>query len=92
VTTDPEVKPKWGGYVVSAWLAGIVANLSTRAEYRDIALRDIGLARGAVALARVAADSPRERVVVSCQPDPCCRRARVHYRLYSAGTIPLSRR
>jgi hypothetical protein len=32
-------KPRWGGYVVGAWLAGIVANLWTKAEYRDIALR-----------------------------------------------------
>jgi hypothetical protein len=57
-------KPKWGGYVVSAWLAGIVANLWTKPEYRDIALRDIGLALGALALARMAADAPRERRVV----------------------------
>ena len=55
-------KPKWGGYVVSAWLAGIVANLWTQPEYRDIALRDVGLALGALALARMAADAPRERV------------------------------
>jgi hypothetical protein len=53
-------RPKWGGYVVGAWLAGIVANLWTKPEYRDIALRDIGLALGALALARIAADSPRE--------------------------------
>ena len=56
-------KPKWGGYVVSAWLAGIVANLWSKPEYRDIALRDIGLALGALALARMAADAPRERRV-----------------------------
>lgn len=54
-------RPKWGGYVVGAWLAGIVANLWTKPEYRDIALRDIGLALGALALARMAADAPRER-------------------------------
>jgi hypothetical protein len=54
-------KPKWGGYVVGAWLGGIVANLSTKPEYRDIALRDIGLALGAIALARMAADAPQER-------------------------------
>jgi hypothetical protein len=51
-------KPKWGGYVVGAWLLGIVANLWTKPEYRDIALRDIGLALGAMALARIAADQP----------------------------------
>lgn len=54
-------KPKWGGYVVGAWLAGIVANLWTKPEYRDIALRDVGLALGALALARMAADAPGER-------------------------------
>ncbi|MGQ0834684.1 MAG: hypothetical protein ACT4O5_07125 [Gammaproteobacteria bacterium] len=54
-------KPKWGGYVVSAWLLGIIANLWTKPEYRDIALRDFGLALGALALARMAADSPREQ-------------------------------
>jgi len=51
-------KPKWGGYLVGAWLVGIVANLWTKPEYRDIALRDIGLAVGALALARIAADRP----------------------------------
>jgi hypothetical protein len=51
-------KPKWGGYIVGAWLLGIVANLWTKPEYRDIALRDVGLALGAVALARIAADQP----------------------------------
>jgi uncharacterized membrane protein YphA (DoxX/SURF4 family) len=50
------VKPKWGGYVVSVWLAGIMANLWTKPNYRDIALRDLGLAIGAVALARLASD------------------------------------
>ena len=56
-------KPKWGGYVVGAWLAGIVGNLWTKPEYRDIALRDFGLALGALALARLAADAPREHRV-----------------------------
>lgn len=61
-------KPKWGGYVVGAWLAGIVVNLWTKPEYRDIALRDIGLALGALALARMAADAPREQGVVELPP------------------------
>ena len=54
-------KPKWGGYVVGAWLAGIVANLWTKPQYRDIALRDVGLALGALALSRIAADQPRSQ-------------------------------
>ena len=49
-------KPKWGAYVVSAWLGGIVANLWMKPQYRDIALRDVGLALGALALARLSAD------------------------------------
>jgi len=49
-------KPKWGAYVVSMWLAGIVANLWTKPEYRDIALRDFGLALSALALAKLAGD------------------------------------
>jgi hypothetical protein len=52
-------KPKWGGYVVSAWLGGIVANLWKQPQYRDIALRDIGLALSALALAKLAEDVRR---------------------------------
>src|SRR5688572_24049988 len=57
-------KPKWGGYVVGAWLTGIVANLLTKPQYRDIALRDVGLALGALALARMANDraAPRRQM------------------------------
>jgi hypothetical protein len=51
-------KPRWGAYVVSAWLGGIIANLWTKPQYRDIALRDLGLALGALALGRLAADAP----------------------------------
>ncbi len=55
-------KPKWGGYVVGAWLLAIVGNLSLKPEYRDIALRDVGLALGAFALARLAETvSPEDR-------------------------------
>ncbi|MGH9202121.1 MAG: hypothetical protein ACRD2A_12905 [Vicinamibacterales bacterium] len=54
-------KPKWGGYVVGAWLTGIIANLWTKPEYRDVALRDLGLALGALVLARMAADVPHQR-------------------------------
>jgi len=52
-------RPKWGAYVVTAWLGGIIANLWAKPQYRDIALRDLGLALGALALARLAADEPR---------------------------------
>ena len=46
--------PRIGGYVVAAWLAGIIVNLVTQNEYWDIALRDLGLLVGALALARLA--------------------------------------
>ena len=46
-------KPRYGGYVVAAWLAGIIVNLLAIPGYFDIALRDFGLALGALALARL---------------------------------------
>ena len=50
-------RPRFGGYLVAAWLAGIVVNLLTfdPPRFYDIALRDVGLAIGALALARLAA-------------------------------------
>jgi hypothetical protein len=47
------LKPKIFGYVVSAWLLGIVMNLLMTGQYFDIALRDFGLSLGALALARL---------------------------------------
>jgi hypothetical protein len=47
------VKPRIGAYVVSAWLLGIVINLLIIPGYFDIALRDFGLALGALALGRL---------------------------------------
>ena len=48
------VLPRIGGYVVAAWLAGIIVNLLLIGGYYDIALRDFGLLVGALALARLA--------------------------------------
>lgn len=48
------VKPRFGGYLVAAWLVGIILNLVLLGDYWDIALRDLGLAIGAFALARLA--------------------------------------
>jgi uncharacterized membrane protein YphA (DoxX/SURF4 family) len=50
------VAPWIGGFVVAAWLAGIVVNLLTNnpPEYYDIALRDFGLFLAALALGRLA--------------------------------------
>ena len=48
------VKPKFGAWVVSAWLCGIMINLLLVSGYYDVALRDLGLSFGALALARLA--------------------------------------
>jgi uncharacterized membrane protein YphA (DoxX/SURF4 family) len=48
-------KPRYGAYLVAAWLGGILVNLLTYPGYYDIALRDFGLMVGALALARLAA-------------------------------------
>lgn len=48
------LRPKIGGYVVAAWLAGIIVNLLLLGDYFDVALRDFGLFVAALALARLA--------------------------------------
>jgi hypothetical protein len=48
--------PAIGGLVVGAWLCGIIVNLLLIPGYYDIALRDLGLALGAFALARLASE------------------------------------
>jgi hypothetical protein len=48
------VRPKVGGYLVAAWLAGIIGNLLLLGDHYDIALRDLGLLLAALALARLA--------------------------------------
>jgi hypothetical protein len=49
------VAPRLGGWLVAAWLAGIIVNLLTYPGFFDIALRDFGLLVAAVALIRLAA-------------------------------------
>ena len=51
--------PRIGGYVVAAWLAGIIFNLLLIGNYYDVALRDFGLLVGALALARLATAAKR---------------------------------
>jgi hypothetical protein len=48
------VAPRIGGWIVAAWLAGIIVDLLTVPGFYDVALRDFGLLVGAVALARLA--------------------------------------
>ena len=48
--------PAVGGVIVGVWLCGIIVNLLSMQAYYDIALRDLGLALGAFALARLATE------------------------------------
>jgi hypothetical protein len=59
------VRPRFGGYLVAAWLAAIIVNLLLQADFYDVALRDFGLLIGALALARLATayDGRRPRTV-----------------------------
>jgi uncharacterized membrane protein YphA (DoxX/SURF4 family) len=48
------LKPRYGAYLVAAWLAGIVVNLFSYPGWYDIAVRDFGLMLAALTLARLA--------------------------------------
>jgi len=48
------LRPRFGGYLVAAWLAGIIVNLLLIPGYYDVALRDFGLLLAALTLARLA--------------------------------------
>ncbi len=52
------VAPRFGAWLVAAWLGGIIVDLLTVPGFYDIALRDLGLLVGAVALARLAVRYP----------------------------------
>ena len=52
------VLPRFGGYLVAAWLGGIILNLLLLGGFYDVALRDFGLLIGALALARLAIAFP----------------------------------
>ena len=54
-------RPKFGGYLVAAWLGGIITNLLLMADYYDVALRDFGLLLAALTLARLATAFPAHR-------------------------------
>jgi uncharacterized membrane protein YphA (DoxX/SURF4 family) len=55
------LKPRYGAYVVAAWLGAIIVSLLTYSGFYDVALRDFGLMLGALTLARLASvyDAPR---------------------------------
>lgn len=48
------VHPRFGGFLVAGWLAGIIVNLVSMGDYYDVALRDFGLLMAALALALLA--------------------------------------
>jgi hypothetical protein len=48
------ISPRFGGYLVAAWLGGIIVNLLLVGGYGDIALRDFGLMLAALTLTRLA--------------------------------------
>jgi hypothetical protein len=50
--------PRFGGYLVAAWLLGIIVNLVSIGGYGDIAVRDFGLLLAALTLARLATAFP----------------------------------
>jgi hypothetical protein len=52
------VRPRFGAYLVAAWLGGIIVNLLMMADYYDVALRDFGLLLAALSLARLATAFP----------------------------------
>ncbi len=52
-------KPKIFAYVVASWLLLIIVNLLMIPGYFDVALRDFGLALGALALARLSHEFDR---------------------------------
>src|SRR5690242_1343141 len=53
------IKPRLFAYVVCAWLLLIIVNLLMIPGYFDVALRDLGLALGALALARLSQEYDR---------------------------------
>ena len=58
------LRPRFGGYLVAAWLGGIIVNLLIHADHYDVALRDFGLLIAALALARLAVATDTARVLV----------------------------
>jgi hypothetical protein len=48
------VAPRFGAFVVAAWLAGIILDLLTLGDFYDVALRDFGLFVAAVVLGLLA--------------------------------------
>lgn len=76
-------RPRAGGALVSAWLAGITANLLSMGEYLDVAARDALLALGALALSRMPDQARQARTPSAGLP-------RRQMRIDPVGTVPRS--
>src|SRR5947207_10781174 len=57
------LRPRFGGYLVAAWLTGIIVNLLLIPGFYDVALRDVGLLLAALTLARLAKAFPNRLTV-----------------------------
>lgn len=53
------VRPRLFSYIVAAWLGGIILNLLLIPGFFDVALRDLGLLLGALALGRLSGALPQ---------------------------------
>ncbi|GAA0604101.1 DoxX family membrane protein [Sporichthya brevicatena] len=49
------LRPRFGSFLVAAWLLGIIVDLLMVGDFYDVALRDFGLLLAALTLARLAA-------------------------------------
>ncbi|HEY3874255.1 MAG TPA: hypothetical protein VGM92_02165 [Candidatus Kapabacteria bacterium] len=56
-------RPRIGAYIVALWLVGIIVNLLLLPGYYDVALRDLGLCLGAIALGRLSDEFDRRPTV-----------------------------
>ena len=63
------VVPRFGGFLVAGWLAGIITSLLLVGGYADIALRDFGLLLGALTLARLSMAFGPDGERVTGEPD-----------------------
>ena len=59
---------RYAAYIVMAWLLAISASLVAQGQFLDIAVRDVGLALGAFALAKLT--EVRELVPIEVLPEP----------------------
>ena len=57
------LRPRIGGCVVAVWLWAVIVNLLVAGDYFDVALRELGLSLGALALARLAEAFPAASVL-----------------------------